>query len=555
MYRLIHLILLVSLSQYSYSNQLTDKLNELSSTISEVNAGKNHYKQEIQFEEGTPFKVQLKVVEINQKGKETLFDYGINLALLDPHLIRWEDSKDRMMVNIKSAKDPLIKMYKNGGLVGYEKEVTILATDIDNARAIEAILKEVVPLSKEAWEKASAFPESYEELKSWVIENVKDFSTEGTTILQEWGYESEHPSRCHLYKDVSKSNKKVIQKYEWNLADVYLPSIKMEIKSKEVIVRMGINKQMKFIQVSEDNALKNYASDMSIHFNEVDDAQVMAYALQKLVPMAVKSQEGYYPEVKDHNEAVKWLEASLVNHRQDEDDLYPSLEGDCETQYDLIRESSKGKFHYTYLFNFADLLAGTAEIEVRGTNLEVKVTTSDNKKYIRSTLNHELQNYTNTISFPASDIPAAKQLKFYLEQAIYHCPDETPAVDLASLQNIITGIEFADENINQTLELIDNDPCKWIITINKQDVKKDRENKYEFNLYDIDHSRVDIVVKGKMAGVLLPTKGNDKIIKNYTDGEKLGYVDDFFFGVQDIPNAKVAQSTVRSLVDGCNAEL
>jgi hypothetical protein len=81
--------------------------------------------------------------------------------------------------------------------------------------------------------------------------------------------------------------------------------------------------------------------------------------------------------------------------------------------------------------------------------------------------------------------------------------------------------------------------------------KKSNPKKYEFNLYDLDADDLALQVKGKQVLVNLETRSKEKIINNYTDGEKLSYVNNFDMQFKDIPTAKNVVYTLKEMIKAC----
>lgn len=534
----------------SAQESLVDQLSAISDMVGPVQVGKNMFEQDLSFDEDAPYRLRLFVTEIDSKGREEQSEYQINLALLDKNLVRWSDGRDRIQVNLRTGREPIIKVFEDGELDGYEKEAAILAEDVDNAREMEELLKTVIPLAKEAWENDSALPETYDELKAWVAEQITDVAIDDDRYEQSWAAADEHPNRFR-FTVTSSGRSATTEVFQWNMADIHPPSIALNIKGKEVLVEMGTAARARYIRVEEDGEVQNYQDDLVIHCAEVDEAQLLSYALREMVPLAKEAEKGFLPALETTEAALESFGNTLVDFRQNDEEFRPSLSGDCAATFTLVEDDGKQAVESTYIFNFADLQEQSAEINVRGKNVTVQINTNGKKNYIYEAEDGEQQNYTNTLNFPAPDIPTAKLMLHSLLSIAEQCPKEVATTDWDGIQEAIKEIETVTEGLYQSVELQEGDACKWTLTSQEESGRRSKEERYEFNLYDLDHERIGMVIKGKTVSIEVNTNRNDEIIKNYTDGEELGYEKEFAFQVKDIATAKTVIVTLQEMIKEC----
>lgn len=548
------LLLFFSLFFPTYSGAqpggLEEMLASLSGLVREVQAGKDRFEQELLASETAPYRLELRVAEIDAKGRATLVEYQLNLALLDPNLVRWEDGRDRIQVQLRSGREPVIKVLKDGEMDGYDNEAAILATDIDNAREMEALLKQAIPLAKEAWETDSALPETFDGLKQWVEENVKDVVEGAERYEQSWKNDQEHPCRVQFLQAETGSRQRSAR-LSWNLADLHEPSVEVEVKGKEALVSMHTQGRVKFIRVEEDGELQNYEDEIALHCAEVAEAQVLAHALRRLIALAKDAQQAFLPKSEERGASLSGLKTALTGFRQEDEMVRQSLEGDCVARYSLSTDNGKRTEESLYTFNFADLDGRAVEIGVSGSAVSVEAACRNKNKYIFLSQDGEQKNYTANLSFPAPGIPAAKNIAYFLAQLAEQCPAEAAPRDWAWISETAERGASGTEGLSQRVELLENHPCKWALTVREDGGKKSKEERYEFNLYDLDERRVELEVSGKSVSLSLYTRHNDEIIKNYTDGEKLGYVKSLEFQVEDIETGKIAAATLRKLIGSC----
>lgn len=532
----------LSLSLVNAQGELPSKIEGLIDLIGEVQSGRDLYQQSLTYEEDTPYRLQLFITEIDHRGNEETREYQINLALLDPNLVRWSDGRDRIEVNLRSGRDPVIKVFEDGELDGYESGAAILATDVDNARAIEAALKEIIPLAQTAWEADTALPEDYDALKAYVAENIKDVIVDDNRYEQLWVNADDHPNRVHFTKTKA---------FFFNLADIHAPGIEIGVRGMDVIITLPTSKGVDFIRVLEDGEPDDYTDEVEVYCAEVDEARVLAYALRNLVPMAQEAEEALLPALETPEAALSLLRESLSDFKVDETTYRQTLEGDCAATYTRVEDDGSEAEEEQYIFNFADLQSASVEINVSGTEIAVEGATAGGQNFIYLSEDGEQQNYSDELSFALPDIPTAKLFQHALKAAIDQCPEEIAPAAWEDIKAAIDEIETVSEELFQSVELIDGETCKWDLLIQEAGGRTTKEERYEINLYDLDARRMELEVRGKDVSVNLFTARNDEIIKNYTDGEELGYVDEVSFRVKDIATAKAVIAGLQVMIEGC----
>jgi hypothetical protein len=161
--------------------------------------------------------------------------------------------------------------------------------------------------------------------------------------------------------------------------------------------------------------------------------------------------------------------------------------------------------------------------------------------------NGERDKYTDAISFPVPDIPTAKLVQHWVKGIIKGCPSETATEDYGWLEEAIQEGAVSDEDVSQSLELLEDNSCKWLLTVQDDD----DENVYEFNLYDINPKSIELDISGDAVEIEFEAVGKNEIIKVYKNGEETGFTEDLTFEVADVLTGKTAVATLKALVEGC----
>ncbi len=534
----------------SAKDDLTLKLEALAELIKEVQVKDDYYRQSLSWSPEKPFRVNLEVTEVDKNGKTKKMGYQFNLGLLDPNLIRWEDGKDKIQVILRSGQSSVVKALENDAFKGFEKEAVILADGIDNARALQDLLREIIPMASEQWKKSAVMPTTFEAFKSWMAKKVMMAKIGEETVTQKWEAHPEHPCRFSLQQAVDGKGDNFL--FEWNMADINISTIDVGIKKKEVFIQMKTVDNEKFLRLEKNGSIKNYQNELFLYTSEVDDAQMLSQALRELARFATEEQQNYLPTYSSKQEALKDLRTLLTSFKSGDNDINQQIEGDCLLSYQLLVNDGKKTEALQYDFYLGDLQLGQMEIVVKGTDVFVEASIRNKEKLIAVMENGEQANYDDKLIFLVADIPTAKAVKNCLNYLADTCPREFPAKDWTWLKQAVETGPQRLEGVSQQISLMENDPCKWRLTIKEVSSKKSQEETFEFNLYDLNDRSVELEVKGKDVFINVTTKNKDEIIKHFTDNnEKLGYENELFFVIQDIQTAKTVITTLSELMEGC----
>lgn len=543
----LSLLLLFALASSDLLAQgaLRGQVEALADLLGKVQVRKDQYDQMLLYQPDAPYRITLQVTEIDNRGRETRMKYRVNLGLLSVGEIDLDEGRDRLEITIGGGREPMVQMLEEEELAGYEKELVFLATDIDNARAIRDLLREIVPLARERWETDAALPTTYEDLLHWVSERVVDVEFEDERYGQTWT-QLDHPSRIQFAQEADGDR----YLYVFNLADLSPSDIEMDVRRTEATVELRTNDRRNYIQVTENGERDNFDDDFDIQCPNAEAAQVLAYGLRKLPGLARELPANQAKKYSTQAQALRALQAAITDFNHGGYYVRQSLTGGCQAVYQRNIDDDGDAEAAEFQVDFADFDPGDVEIEVARAQVAIQVKTRDGRDFIYVQEDGEQQNYEDDLSFPVADIPAAKQALQALQAVIRLCPRDVEGLNWTEVQARIASASTQLDDITQQVELMAGDRCKWAATI-LEEGRRSEETRYEFNLYDLDPSRVEIDVKGTQIWLELATTGGDDIIKTITDGEEAGFTDDLALGASSIPEAKALQATLQAMIRGC----
>ncbi len=526
------------------ADQFNGIIEELTENIKTVSTTKLTFEQEIKIV--LPGVISFINKEINQKGEITEFIYEFNLADIDPVMVREITEKEKMYVQLIVDKNQkLVTITKNGELDSYNKLVKIYAEDIDNARIIKEKIKELIPVAENIMENKFSL-DSYEEKLIWLTENVKDVNINDESFQQKLTKDELYTGKVNLEVVETSEKSSKTRKFEFNLADINLNSLKFEVKGAVFSVVFETKGKRKLIKSYAEGELSNYGYKIKIIAYNIENARDLRYILDQTIPLAEEELKSSLPIISDLNEATTLLSRSIGNIVIGEITYDQIFLNDCITKLSIVKDDMKKKVDSRYEFNLSDINQNSLDYKVSGKKFVLTFQTVGDSKLIKVFENDEQQNYINDIEILCNDMENARLLLHVFKKTIPLC--ESNIARLVPEQNIGNKIDWLIENTtevsvgetvySQLLERISEDNNKLRLTLKEITVKKNTEYIYEFNLSDINPNSLEYDISGKKLSVNLVTNYNTKVIKIYKDGEIQSYASQMNIHVSDIESAR-----------------
>jgi hypothetical protein len=129
---------------------------------------------------------------------------------------------------------------------------------------------------------------------------------------------------------------------------------------------------------------------------------------------------------------------------------------------------------------------------------------------------------------------------------------ETPEGYIADWAAQLQPVSTGELEISHQLAADPNMTCRVIYTIQSMDLKNNRaEERYEFNLADIDAKSVKYRVVKKVIFLDLKVTKNQRLIKYYKDGVQQDYVSALQMPAFDSDNAQILQGIIQGAARNC----
>ncbi|MEL6141637.1 MAG: hypothetical protein AAFU67_08460, partial [Bacteroidota bacterium] len=337
------------------------------------------------------------------------------------------------------------------------------------------------------------------------------------------------------------------EEYTFNLADLYAQGIKLVVKSQRVQLEMGTRKQRKFIEQKEEGDLR-FINEVTFYFEDVEDAQVVQYAIKTLIPLAEKAYEASLPQYTSTVQAASSLAETLGRAKLS--DIEQSLEGGCQVKLNReeVGRSTKIK---DYSFDFADLNGKEIKITTSGEKVNVSAFTKEKQRFVYFEEEGETKPYVNEVEFFFPSIAEAKLTEYTLGYLTENCPNEVGIPSKEALLSLLNNDNLEEGNLSQAAELLAGSPCKMQLTQIESTAKKSKDLVYEFNVYDLNPASAKVEVKGTQVTVAFYTNKKEDIVQELENDEKQTYTDGVSFHVADVPTGKQVAAGIAEMAKTC----
>lgn len=538
----------------------SEDLEILSSTLKDIESNGYTFEHKIEVQtSNNPHELALEVNTIDKKGRSNLERFEFNLIDLDYRLLRREVKSKTMFLTAKTEDgQKMIKYFEDGEQENYRNYFMIAVNGVDDYRALEELLEAAVKGAKKE-SKQLLSDRSLKDPIEFFQENVTTVKINDGAYIQELNI-TDQPYVLQLDADdqTQKSGKTTSAKF--NLADLLEKSIKINVSGKKLYVKAGTQNGKRWIEQSEEGVFKSYGSALEIMVNNTTEARNIANILKELIPEAKKKEKERLEALASTDaERVSLIKSYIKDISSDKKDIKQEYDGDDIVSYTLTTlESNDKSIINEYTFNLVDFEKKKTTIKTSSSAVSVYI--QGTPKLVKYLKNGNLQSYRNNVTLYCEQIEDAKALAYLLEKQIESCQEKqkeatvangSAASLLADCSKFIADIDVSSYTYKQSLEAVDDVPCKLQFTQVKSDKDKDKEVLYEFNLSDMNAKSIDFAVSGKELSVQLFAKNKEKVIKRYLGDEKSDYVNNVKIFMGDVEETRNLIGLFKALVEAC----
>ncbi len=391
-------------------HQYNDRLDWLQEHIGAVDYEKKKIEQELTPKDTYPGVVRLHKKIIGGKSDKNI-TYEFNLANLNPKSVNFVVKGNTFGLKIATKQGlKLIKVTENGVQKPYVNKIDLACKDVEQARDIQKVLTDIIPLAQQKWDKA--------------VPNISNVSTafdklnelNNTVSANEQQYEQNFEGDCIVtFTQKSITPKKTTEDvYSFNLIDIQKKNIKPKTKGKFIVLEIKTKGSNKFIQHTKDGELGNYVSGLKIYTSGPEEALISQKALQNSIEICQNKYQQKQKQSQGFNQAFSILKENMQNFDIGDTSYEQEInlkEDNKKLEYKRIEGNAKGSKEYLYEVNLSDLAPKSVKIKVSGKKVMLEIGTKHLEKLIQYYKDGKIQSYQNKILIMAPDIETARKMK------------------------------------------------------------------------------------------------------------------------------------------------
>ena len=395
------------------SPSFSELLDFLSSTIGEVALNGEQFNQSFSYdsEQPTLFTYTWEDATEGESRK-----YVASIADFNEQSVSFNTEKGGVWLTLETqgGRD-LIQTYEDGELNDYEKEMEIMATDIEQARVLEKALKLLVASSADQTQDAFIPSNPEPDLNTtarYLTEQVGDVNLGKEVYEQSFSYDADAQQIQYEVVDVDKGDK---NSFRVNPADINANSIVSDTKGEAVLITLETQGERDLIQELENDQVEGYENEITIRAPGVQEARHQVEALKRLVTLARTETQDPFAALGDNPDqavTLQFLQENVGEVVAGEDayqqTFTPASGNPCLVSYSVVEEE-KGK-EETYEWNMADINANQIIFDTKGTSVLVTLVTRGENDLIKAIEEGEVDGYEDEVELRANSIEEARSL-------------------------------------------------------------------------------------------------------------------------------------------------
>lgn len=535
-------------------SSLKENVGWLASNISKTTKGSTEYNQSFTYDAAKNYLSVLTRKYNDAKGIEITEEHSFNLADINPDKISLGVSGKDLSVELKMKNDnKYVRTLKNGTLQNYSNSVDVLVPDLETARNIVQAFKYAGEQSKPVYK---SFSDANQAL-NYLQENIKDITSGSNNYQQVLEYESK-PDGIVTFISKNTDSKGVTteEKYQLYLNEL-IPNVDLNISGKDILIKLNVKDKQKLIKTTKNGELQNYTGQVEIYTDNIEAARELSNAMN----YAILNRDAGIQKWADTGKAAAWAISNTGTITESGKTYKQKLSIDPSNgnkiTLSLTTTDSNGDTEETYELYIADVDKGNINLSVSGKKMLVKITTGK-EKLIKVTKLNQIQNYSSSVDVIFDDTKQARNfisaIKYIAENS--KTSEKTFADSPSAFKYIASSLQPVSTGtytIEQTIEMVDNNSCKLKLSAIQLDSKNTSTGfVYEFNLSDINAEGIKLEISGKEMRVKLETKGKQKLIKPYKNGDVQNFTSDMVIYADDVAVARNMINAFKAIAKRCS---
>jgi hypothetical protein len=510
------------------SQTLNSVLSDIKSKVTEIQVDKVSFQQSFEIMDEAKGKVRFTCVEVSEKGSTSKSEFIFYVSDLDKNTIIRKPSGKKLFVSMSiNNKQKFVKFMKDDKLDSYVDNLDILVSDADAAQVIMDKFKAAIPLVKsneKAWTNAK-------EPLEWLKANIKDVDAKTSKVYQVFNYGSGKEYLASLnVKSTDSKGATTEENYDFNVLDINKNKVTLKVTGAVLAVNIEMVSGNKYVKYTKNSQLQNYASEIDILAEDVDQARGIISAILG----SQEKSKSKMPEFSSVSQATDFVASKITDVSLESKTIKQKMEltaGSGTKAGLLIQESdSKGKnITFNYDFYLADIDPGTINFKVSGKKISLVAVTGNKVKLIKYSKDNVLQNFVNDIELMFTDIETVREVISALNKAVKESSRQP-----MNWNSVADAMKFMEENIKGGTVLTDKyvltfdgdytDPFQCNYKVSNTDEKGvTTDVGYLFYPQTLEPTSVKIESSGKYLSVVAGVKAKKAYVKKLGKEGKNSY--------------------------------
>lgn len=489
----------------------------------------------------------------DSKGNQLSTQYIFDLSDINPTGIELNVTGKSLKIELPVRDNKYYIQEVNNEGITYTKNLYIYSDDIENARNIVNAFNLLVSNTKperKAWT-------GYAPALSYVKDNLAEVKVSSSSYAQSLDFDAS-PSGIVNFKSTETDSKgaKSETVSSFYLSDI-LPEVDLNVSSRNAYLEISTKDKNKLIRQIKDGNLQNYDNSVKIYVEDIDNARDMQQALI----YAIQNSDPGVQNFTTLEGVTGWLKNSpgevTIDSKKYQQSITVSAASENKLDLQVATTNEDGSsVKEQYEIYPEDISVEDLQIKVSGKKLYVPLSTGK-LRYIKAFKDNELQNYTSSTDILFEDVLKAKDfvaaMKFLQNKSkVANRLMQDKNAAWTYLNGHLGKIEIDGNVYDQKIEKQEDNNCKIKFTRVETDSKgASTEYVYEFIASDIDPANSGISVSGKELSVDLVTKGKQKLIKPYKNGEAGNFGYDLNITTDDVLLTKNILAAFSTLANNC----
>jgi hypothetical protein len=236
----------LSLSSYQ------EQLNWLENNVIDVNLIKKQFSQNLAANNKYPGSIIIKSNEIAGKNSKNR-TYQLNLSTLNPNSILFKITGEIFSIELETRRKlKTIKYFEDGEQKTYTNKLTIVCNSVENARDLQKVLKDIIPLSEKE------FNNSITKINT-ITQGIQLINTlTNKVVVNDLTITQNIDGECvSVFKQETLDNNNTVQEtFTFNFTDFNKNGINYSTNGKQVFLELNIKGGDNFINYEKDGELK-----------------------------------------------------------------------------------------------------------------------------------------------------------------------------------------------------------------------------------------------------------------------------------------------------------